>query len=266
MLFPPTAHRSPLTLLVLSACGVTPLTNKIDVGTDAFVIGVGEASDGMTDLFAAPADGGTMARVTFNRLQEQVPRLSGSGTLLVFLRSSPVETTDAEPEIVVLDLRSMAERRARLPRESGHAVAVAWLSGDTAIAVRTDGAIWSRAAPPASARFTRLTGVDSARADSALSVLLGDPPRATVVDCEGGSGVCVRTEPGETSILDSTATAPLRWGADSIAYLRGGSLTVRPLAGGRARVPSWQSAVTRFRELTYHAGTPNPAPPRARPP
>jgi hypothetical protein len=266
MLFPPTAHRSPLTLLVLSACGVTPLTNKIDVGTDAFVIGVGEASDGMTDLFAAPADGGTMARVTFNRLQEQVPRLSGSGTLLVFLRSSPVETTDPEPEIVVLDLRSMAERRARLPRESGHAVAVAWLSGDTAIAVRTDGAIWSRAAPPASARFTRLTGVDSARADSALSVLLGDPPRATVVDCEGGSGVCVRTEPGETSILDSTATAPLRWGADSIAYLRGGSLTVRPLAGGRARVPSWQSAVTRFRELTYHAGTPNPAPPRARPP
>jgi hypothetical protein len=244
-----------LFLLLAAACGVTPLTNKIDVGTDAFVIGVGEASDGMTDLFAAPADGGTVARVTFNRLREQVPRLSDSGTLLVFLRSSPVETTDPEPEIVILNLRSMAERAARLQRESGLAVAVAWLAGDTAIAVRTDGAIWSLAAPPASSRFTRLTGADSAGADSALSVLLGDPPRATVVECDGGSGVCVRAESGETSNLDSTATAPLRWGADSIAYFRGGSLTVRPLAGGRPRLPAWQNVPKRFREMNHHPGT-----------
>jgi hypothetical protein len=262
MLFPLTAHRLPLTVLVLSACGVTPLTNKIDVGADAFVIGVGEAADGMTDLFAAPAGGGTIARVTFNRLEEQVPRLSGSGTLLVFLRSSPVETTDPEPEIVVLNLESMAERGARLPRAAGAPVEVAWLTGDTAIAVRTPEAIWSLSAPPGSSDFTQLTGADSARADSALSVLLGDPPAARVVECDDGSGVCVRTESGETSILDVTATAPLRWGADSIAYFRSGSLTVRPLAGGRARAPAWSSAPTRFRELTYHAGTPSLASPR----
>jgi hypothetical protein len=250
-------------LLLLSACGVTPLTNKIDVGTEAFVIGVGEASDGMTDLFAASAAGGTVSRVTFNRLQEQKPRLSGSGTHLVFLRSSPVETAEPEPEIVRLDLRSMAERVARLPREAGRAIAAAWLPGDSVIAVRTDGAIWSLSAPLASSDFTRLTGADSARADSALVVLLGDPPMAMVVDCGGGPGVCVRATSGETSTLDSSATSPLRWGADSIAYSMGGTVTVRPLAGGRSRTPPWRGAPASFRELSYHPGAPNPTPSRS---
>ena len=252
-------QRSTLFLLLAVACGVTPLTNKIAVGTDAFVIGVGEASDGMTDLFAASAAGGTVSRVTFNRLQEQMPRLSGSGTLLVFLRSSPVETTDPEPEIVMLDLRSMAERGARLPREAGSPVAVAWLTGDTAIAVRTGEAIWSLPATSASSEFTRLAGADSARADSALAVLLGDPPRAMVVDCRGGSGVCVRTVSGELSTLDSAASVPLRWGADSIAYSMSGTVTVRPLAGGRSRTPPWRGAPAAFRELSYHPGGPNSA-------
>jgi hypothetical protein len=250
-------------LLFAAACGVTPLTNKIDVGTDAFVIGVGEASDGMTDLFAAPAGGGTITRVTFNRLQEQGPRLSGSGTLLVFLRSSPVETTDPEPEIVMLNLESMAERGARLPREAGAPVAVGWLTGDTAIAVRTGDAIWSLPATLASSEFTRLAGADSARADSSLAVILGDPPRAMVVDCSGGTGVCVRTVSGELSTLDSAATSPLRWGADSIAYSMGGTVTIRPLAGGRSRTPPWRGAPASFRELSYHPGAPNPTPSRS---
>ena len=250
-------QRSTLFLLLTAACGVTPLTNKIDVGTDAFVIGVGEASDGMTDLFASSAAGGTVSRVTFNRLQEQMPRLSGSGTMVVFLRSSPVETTEPEPEIVVLNLQSMGERGARLPREAGSARAVAWLPGDSAIAIRTDGAIWSLSAPPGSSDFSRLTGADSARADSSLAVLLGDPPRAVVVDCPSGSGVCVRGASGETSTLDSAATAPLRWGADSIAYSKSGTVTVRPLAGGRPRTPPWSAAPSAFRDLAYHPGAPN---------
>jgi len=263
-LFPLTAHCLPLT--VVAACTVTPLTNKIDVGAEAFVIGVGEATDGMTDLYAAPADGGSVYRLTFNRLQEQAPRLSETGTLLVYLRSSPVETTEPEPEIVMLNLRSMAERGARLPREAGRPVAVAWLAGDTAIAIRTGDAIWSHSAPPASAGFIRLAGADSARADSALAVLLGDPPQAVVIECDGGLGVCVRTTSGETSTLDTAAIAPLRWGADSIAYFRGGILTVRPLAGGRPRAPAWRSAPRSFRELSYHPGTPSRTAPGSPPP
>lgn len=272
MRFPITAHRPPLAnpwlaFVLCSSCGVTPLTNKIDVGADAFVIGVGEAADGMTDLFAASAAGGTVSRVTFNRRQEQLPRLSGSGTMVVFLRSSPVETAEPEPEIVTLDLRSMEERGARLPRAAGRAMAVAWLPGDSVIAVRTGEAIWSRPAASASAGFARLEGADSARADSAVAVLLGDPPMAMVVDCPGGQGVCVRTASGETSTIDSAATAPLRWGADSIAYSRSGTVTVRPLAGGRPRTPPWSAAPTRYRELTHHPGTPGsvrPSQPRRR--
>lgn len=250
-------QRATLLLLITAACGVTPLTNKIDVGTDAFVIGVGEAADGMTDLFAASAAGGPVSRVTFNRRQEQVPRLSGSGTLVVFLGSSPVETAEQEPEIVMLDLRSMEERGVRLPREAGRPVAVAWLTGDSAIAVRTAEAIWSLPRTSASAGFARLAGADSAHADSALAVLLGDPAMAMVVDCEGGSGVCVRTASGEISTLDSTATTPLRWGADSIAYSRRGMVTVRPLAGGRSRTPPWSGAPNAFRDLAYHPGAPS---------
>ena len=264
--FPLTAYRALLTILLAAACGVTPLTNKIDVGTEAFVIGVGEAADGMTDLFAASAAGGAVSRVTFNRRQEQAPRLSGSGTLVVFLRSSPVETAEPEPEIVMLDLRSMEERGARLPREAGRPMAVAWLPGDSAIAVRTGDATWSRPRHPASAGFLRLAGADSARADSALAVLLGDPPMAMVVDCESGSGVCVRTTSGETSTLDSVATAPLRWGADSIAYSRSGTVTVRPLAGGRPRTPPWSAAPNAFRDLAHHPGAPNSTASRSPPP
>lgn len=263
--FPLPAYRSLLTILLASACGVTPLTNKIDVGADAFVIGVGEAADGMTDLFAAPAAGGAVSRVTFNRRQEQVPRLSGSGTLLVFLGSSPVETAEPEPEIVLLDLRSMAERGARLPREAGRATTVAWLPGDSAIVVRTGDAIWTLTADSAGP-FIRLAGADSARADSALAVLLGDPPMAMVVDCGGRPGLCVRTASGETSTLDSAATAPFRWGADSIAYSLSGTVTVRPLAGGRSRTPPWRAAPNAFRELFYHPGAPNPASSRSAPP
>jgi hypothetical protein len=39
-----------------------PLTNRIKIGDEAFVIGVGEGPDGQTDLYAAPAGGGAFTR------------------------------------------------------------------------------------------------------------------------------------------------------------------------------------------------------------
>ena len=44
-------------LSLLTNCSITPLTNKIRVGEEPFVIVVGEGRDGETDLFAAPAGG-----------------------------------------------------------------------------------------------------------------------------------------------------------------------------------------------------------------
>jgi len=251
---------APLFLLLAAACGVTPLTNKIDVGSEAFVVGIGEAPDGMTDLYAAPASGGTVFRVTFNRLQEQKPRLSASGALLVYLRSSPVETAEPEPEIVMLNLLTMAERGVRLPADAGRPTAVAWLPGDSAVAVRAGGPIWTFAAPPEPPRFTRVSSADSSRADSALAVLLGEPPFARIETCgTGAAGVCIRTASGETSAIDSTGQGGLRWGTDSLGFFSGGTFTVRPLGAGRARYPAWRSAPAGFRELTYHPGRPGAA-------
>ena len=58
-----TSHVSLLT--GLTACAVTPLSNRIRVGEEPFVIGVGEGSDAMTDLFAAPAGGGAFAVASY---------------------------------------------------------------------------------------------------------------------------------------------------------------------------------------------------------
>ncbi len=248
-----TVHCSLCTLL--AGCGVTPLTNKVAPGRDAFVIGVGEAADGMTDFYAASASGGPVFRLTFNRLQEQKPRLSQSGTMLAYLRSSPVETTDPEPEIVVLNLVSMAERGVRLPPGAGAATAVAWLPGDSALVVRAGEGLWTSPAPPARLALTRLPQAEALRADSALQVVLGEPAAAMVVPCEGGSaGVCVRADSGPPDRLEAEATGPVRWGADSVGYWTRLGFTVRPLAGGRPRLPRWRDAPGRFRELTQHPG------------
>ncbi|MGH7562606.1 MAG: hypothetical protein ACRENB_16490 [Gemmatimonadales bacterium] len=241
--------------MLLASCAVTPLTNKLSVGEDAIVIGVGEGPDGLTDLYAGSAAGGAVYRLTFTRLQERAPRLSAAGTRLVFLRSSPVETTDPEPEIVVLDLLSNAERGLRLPRESGAPMAVAWLPSDTAIGIRTPAGIWVSPAPPAAMAVRRLAGADSAAVDSVLGVTLGDPVVAVVVACEGGAGVCVRTGTGVIQTLDRTGSGVTRWGTDSVGYWSGSSYAVRSLGGGTIRHPVWRSTPRQFRELTYNAGS-----------
>ena len=111
---PFTVYRLPFTLLVLG-CGVTPLTNKIDVGNEAFVVGVGEGPDSMTDLFAAPAGGGNFARLTFNRAEERAPRLASDGRSVAFQRRAGAA---AEWTLVVLDLLTNQERVEPAPGNS----------------------------------------------------------------------------------------------------------------------------------------------------
>ena len=248
---------------LFTSCSVTPLTNKIQVGEEAFVVAVGEGSDGMTDLYAAPAGGGAFSRLTFNRPAEAAPRLSAAGTRLVYLRSSPVETADPEPQVVVLDLRTGAERGFRMPRTSGASRAVAWLPGDSAVAVRTDSGLFLLV-PARGDPAPRLHGADSARADSALGVPLGAPVAAMVVSCAAvevagrsvapaGGGLCVRTAGDEIAPLDSLGRDPVRWGADSVGYFTRAGFEVRPLAGGRSRRPEWSGAPARLRQLSYAA-------------
>jgi hypothetical protein len=254
-------------LTLLSGCSVTPLTNKIEVGEEAFVVAVGEGSDGMTDLYAAPAGGGAFLRLTFNRPVESSPRLSASGRLLVYLRRTEAEA--GASDVVVLDLTNGAEERVALPRKGGAPTAVAWFERDSRLAVRTDSGLYGFAAPSAAAVPTRLQGADSARADSALGVPLGAPIAAMVVSCAAPEvagrrvpargGLCVRTAGDEIAPLDSLGRDPVRWGADSVGYFTPAGFEVRPLAGGRSRRPEWGGAPARLRDLTYSAPPARPA-------
>jgi hypothetical protein len=235
---------------LLTACSVTPLTNKIAVGEEALVVAVGEGPDGMTDLFAAPAHGGAFVRLSYNRMVESAPRLSQAGEEVAYLRRSPGPAPRVE--VVVLDLRNGAEKRGALPREAGAPVVVAWLGSDSRIAVRADSGLFGFAVPFTGAVPARLHGADSARADSALGVPLGTPVAAMVVPCDGG-GLCVRTADAAVSRLDPAGRGAVRWGADSVGYFTAGGFEVRPLAGGRSRHPEWSEAPARLREITYAA-------------
>ncbi|HEV8357908.1 MAG TPA: hypothetical protein VGQ17_14245 [Gemmatimonadales bacterium] len=264
----------PAPCALLTSCSVTPLTNKIEVGQEAFVVAVGEGSDGMTDLYAAPAGGGGFVRLSYTRMVESLPRLSASGRGVAFLRRAAGQ--ERPTEIVVMNLESGGERRVRLPVEAGGAMAVAWLPGDAALAVRAGSGLYRFAAPPAAPALTRLRGADSARADSALGVALGTPVAAMAVSCAApevagrtvapaAGGICVRTAGEEIAPLDSLGRDPVRWGADSVGYFTPAGFEVRPLAGGRSRRPEWSGAPARLRELSY-AAAPAAAPRGGAPP
>ena len=111
------AYRLALTayLAAAAACTVTPLTNKINIGEEAFVIGVGEGPDSLTDLFAAPAGNGAFARLTFNRTEEHLPRLSPDGLRVAYLRRAPGES---QWSLVILDLLSNAEQTSTVRERS----------------------------------------------------------------------------------------------------------------------------------------------------
>ena len=77
-------------LCSLAGCrGVTPLGERIPVGTGPFAIVVGEGTDNQTDLFALEASGGEVVRLTFTRGREAAASLHPAGTVVGFLRRDP---------------------------------------------------------------------------------------------------------------------------------------------------------------------------------
>lgn len=252
-LHPRVARLVPLTshLLLLTGCAVTPLSNRIQVGEEAFVIGIGEGSDSMTDLYAAPAAGGTFVRLTFTRAEERLPRLSPQGTAVAFVRRDGAQ--DAAPwSLVVLDLRTTVERSAPLPAGALPATRIGW-SPDGRAAIVLAGGYFTLSAAAGHDSLIPVPPEATFAADSMTRELLGDPPAAMVRDCPGG-GLCIVAAHGDTSALDPDATDAIRWGTDSVAYRTSRGFTVRPLAGGSSRWPDWSGAPSRLRNLTYHPG------------
>ena len=127
-----------------SAACATPLSNKIQPGEEPYIIVVGEAGDGSTDLFAAPAAGGTFQQLTFNRLVEASPRISPNGKSVAFVRRQDRGSPNAE--LVVLDLTTMAEATVPIA-DAGDQPRLAW-SNDGAKLYLAGGRAYTTPTPP----------------------------------------------------------------------------------------------------------------------
>jgi hypothetical protein len=141
--------------------------------------------------------------------------------------------------------------------------AVAWARDGRTIYVATANGPWSAAAPPADPAPHRLAGPDSLAGDSALAVLVGDPPFARVGPCAAGTHDLCAFAPGRPpALLDSIARDPLRWGGDSLGYFIGDRLVVRPVGPGRVRELHIERLPPHPRQATWFPGLPESTPAR----
>jgi hypothetical protein len=237
--------------LSVAACAVTPLTNKISVGQEPFVIVVGEAPDGNTDLFAASASGGSFFRFTYNRPVEDLPRLAPDGKRVAFIRRQTKEAVNST-ELVVFDLTTAGETRLPLPEVAWNVERLGWSPDGTRLFVSA-GRSFVTPAPPARMGLAPVSPDSAAAADTLTAEALGRPPYALVRRCPTGEA-CILAGT-ETTSLGGGVTEAIRWGPDSLAYVRNGQLTVRPLRGGHQRVPAWVDAPRNLRSPTFYPGS-----------
>jgi len=243
--------------LVLAACerGFLPLGGRFEIGRDPMVIFVGGDAPAGGDLYALQADGGGAVPITFSVVGEMRPSLSPGGGQVAFLRGGTL--TDTLPASVwVLNLANGAERQVSLPLDAGRPEQVGWSEDGAALVVRTAGGVYRAPAPPAQGEVRALAGPARAAAESSLAVLLGNPAFARVVPCDDPADICVTGDSGAPALLARRAGEAARWGDDSVAYLAGGRLVVRPVGPGRPRVVDWSGVPPRPRQLTVFPGAP----------
>lgn len=255
-------RRSLPLLALLTACTqhFTPLQNRIVVGKESYVVFVADGEGGQGDLFAIDAFGGNAYPFTYSLADESHPALDPTGVLLAFLRSTS-DTDRAARKVWVMDL--LNGRETDLPLAHGVVPEqVAWSRDGAVIYVATSAGTWALAAPPGAPAPHRLSGGDSLAADSALTVLVGDPPFARIGPCRpGAEAICAFAGAARPTAVDSPAHHPFRWGSDSLGYFVGEHLVVRPVGPGRPREVRIERAPDHPREATWFGGLtpPNPA-------
>lgn len=242
-------------LALLAACGqhFTPLQNRISVGKEAYVVFVAEGQGSQGDLYAVDANGGLAYPFTYSLASESRPALDPTGVMLAFLRSSS-DTSTGPRKLWVMNLLNGSERE--LPLAAGVIPdEVAWSRNGGTIFVGTRSGLWALMPPPAAAEPKRLTGSDSLAADSALALLVGDPPFARIEPCHAGADdICAFAASRAPQVVDSPASGPFRWGSDSLGYFVGGRIYVRPLGGGKPREVRVEQAPDHPRQATWFAG------------
>jgi hypothetical protein len=239
------------TLLLALGCRGTlsPLSNKLKVGEESYLVMVADGEEGKGDLFAAAPVSGTTYQVTFTRLDERAPALSQDGALLAFLRSlSPGDSAGAS--LVILNLLNGAERRLAAPPGIE---ALRWAPNGAFLYARGPAGLFRTPAPPAPLALSAVPEAERGTGDSLFRILLGAPPMGEARPCATGAGICASLETGDSLVLSAGASEALAWGGDSVAYLEEDGLVVRPLGGGRTRVIRWEK-LRHPRELTRFAG------------
>jgi hypothetical protein len=241
-------------MFVVVACETTlpPLRGMVEVGRDAYAVFVG-GSGLSSDLYAVRADGGPAAPLTYTPVAELAPALAPDGGSVVFLRAKSLR--DSTPATVwILNLLSGADRELPLPQGAGAPRRVGWSRSAGGIVVQTDKGLYLLNPPPAKGDARPVPAHERARAESSLAILLGDPVFGRVVPCQAPDELCVIGDTGSPGFLVRGARDPLRWGPDSVAFLLGNRLEVRPLARGRPRRVPWTNLPENPRQVTFFEG------------
>jgi hypothetical protein len=215
-----------------------------------FVGGDGAAGG---DLYAVSTSGGRAIPITFSTVGEMRPALSPDGGAVAFLRAGSL--TDSAPASVwVLNLINGAERQVELPDDASPPEQAGWTDDGRRLVLRAGGRLYRAEAPPAEGTAGPVPVAQRASAESALAVLLGRPVFARAVPCANPEDLCVVGDTGSPALFARGAREPARWGDDSVAYLEGDRLMVRPLASGRARQVEWSGLPARPRQPSVFAG------------
>jgi hypothetical protein len=226
---------------------MSPISHRIKIGEEPFVVFVGEGIDRHTDLFTSTTSGGPVFQLTLTNVIERMPRLSGNGGMVAFLRIRDT-LPGTRRDVVVMNLESGTERIIPLPAEAGTPTELGWGAGDSTLYIRTGVPLWQATIPPTGAVATAVGHADSLVAARSLGAWLGETRFAEAIPCP--AGICLIGPRGDTTSLSSTGHDPMRWGKDSVAWFEGNEIVVRPLGPGRARRAPLQDAPGRPREAS----------------
>jgi len=248
---PESAAVAALAVLALTACSGTlpPLRGQIQVGAEGYAIVVAGDGPGGGDLYAVRAYGGPVVPITFSSVGEMRPALSPDGRRVAFLRGRAV--ADSTPGSVwVMDLLTGGEREVELPRNAGTPRQVGWSRDGAGLTVAAGAGLYRAKPATGSLKAEPVPAAAEPAAESTLAVLLGEPVFARVVPCTEPGALCVASDTGSPGLLAEHARDATRWGADSVAFLTGSAIEVRPLGPGLARKIEWSGLPGRARELT----------------
>ncbi len=228
---------------------LSPLSNRLAVGQEAYVVFVATGEGGAGDLYASSAGGGPVFPISYTRVDESAPALSPDGVSLAFIRSRSTSDTLTR-SVWVMNLLSGEERELPPVEPDSRPMRLGWSTDGKVIYIRTDRGIGAANAPP-SAPEPKALGADTAAADTALGVWVGQPVFAGVGPCPTGDALCVFPGASAPQAMAPGSHDPVRWGGDSLGYFVGADLFVRPLGPGAQRRLTWAPPPSRPREPTY---------------